>query len=164
LVTGVEAAGSPARRSTAMPGMTTSIVVARPVEEVFAFLLNPKESAPRIDPDGGLVLMSPEGTPGPGTTFVFRQRVLGRTAETTTHLTAVEPSRRIEFDAKIGPMRPRCSLTFESVAEGTLVTFRGDSNPPGPLKVFTPAMDRMGQKNWTQRLSRVKDVLESTSP
>ena len=148
-----------------MPGMTASIVVARPVEAVFAFLLNPKESAPRIDPGGGgLVLMSPEGTPGPGTTFVFRQRVLGRTTETKTHLTAVELNRRIEFDAEIGPMRPRCSLTFESVAEGTLVTFRGDSNPPGPLKVFTPAMDRMGQKKWTQRLSRAKDVLESTRP
>ena len=148
-----------------MSGMTTSIVIARPVEEAFEFLLNPRDSAPRMDPaGGGLVLMTQDGPPGPGTTFVFRQRVMGRSAETKTHLTAVDPNRRIEFDAEIGPMRPRCSLMFEPVAEGTLVTFRGDSNPPRPLKIFTPLMDRMGQKNWTQRLARMKEVLESTNP
>jgi hypothetical protein len=107
--------------------------------------------------------MTPDGPPGPGTTFVFRQRVMGMTAETKTHLTAVEPNRRIEFDAEIGPMRPRCSLTFEPVAEGTLVTFRGDSNPPEPLKGFTSLRDRMGQKKWTQRLARMKEVLESST-
>jgi carbon monoxide dehydrogenase subunit G len=148
-----------------MSGMSTSMVIARPAEEAFAFLLNPRDSAPRMDPaGGGLVLMTPDGPPGPGTTFVFRQRVMGRTTQTKTHLTAVEPDRRIEFDAEIGPMRPRCALTFEPVAEGTLVTFRGDSNPRGPLKVFTPLMDRMGQKSWAQRLDRMKEVLESTNP
>jgi uncharacterized protein YndB with AHSA1/START domain len=148
-----------------MSGMTTSMLIARPVEEVFAFLLNPKDSAPRMDPaGGGLVLMTPDGPPGPGTTFIFRQRVMGRTTETKTHLTAVDTNRRVEFDAEIGPMRPRCTLTFEPVAEGTLVIFRGDSHPRGPLKLVTPVMDRMGQKNWTHRLARMKEVLESTNP
>jgi uncharacterized protein YndB with AHSA1/START domain len=147
-----------------MAGMQTSIMIARPVEEVFQFLLNPKESAPKMDPDGGgLVLMTPDAPPGPDTTFVFRQQVFGRTTETKTHLTAVEPNDRIEFDAEIGPMRPRCSLAFERIGDGTQVTFRGDSNPPGALKVLTPLMDRMGEKNWTQRLARMKEVLESST-
>lgn len=146
-----------------MAGMETSVMIARSVDDVFRFLLNPKESAPKMDPGGGgLVLMTPDGPPGPGTTFVFRQQVFGRTTETKTHLTAVEPNRMIEFDAEIGPMRPRCSLTFESVGDSTRVTFRGDSNPRGPLKLLTPLMNRMGQKNWAQRLAKVKQVMESS--
>src|SRR5680860_820474 len=66
-----------------MAGMKTSVVIDCPVEEVFHFFLNPKESAPRMDPlGGGLVLMSPDGPPEPGTTFVFRQQVFGKTRET----------------------------------------------------------------------------------
>jgi Polyketide cyclase / dehydrase and lipid transport len=144
-----------------MTEMKTSIVIDCPVEEVFHFFLNPQDSAPRMDPlGGGHVLMSPEGPPGPGTTFVFRQHVFGKTRETRTHLTAVEPNRQIDFDAEIGPMRPACSLTFEPHASRTRVTFRGASNPPGGLRFLTPLMNRMGQKNWTQRFAQAKAVLE----
>jgi Polyketide cyclase / dehydrase and lipid transport len=144
-----------------MAGMHASVVIDCPVEEVFQLFLNPQVSAPKMDPVGGLVLMSPEGPPGPGTTFVFRQQVFGKTRETRTHLTAVEPNQRIEFDAEIGPMRPACSLSFEPVASGTRVTFGGDSNPPGALRFLTPLMNRMGQKNWTQRFAQAKAVLEA---
>lgn len=145
-----------------MAGMKTSVTIERPVGEVFAFLLNPKESAPRMDPGGGgLVLMSPEGLPGPGTTFTFRQKVFGRMTETKTRLTRVDPDRRIEFEAEIGPMRPHGTLSFENLGGQTSVTFRGESNPPGPLKIFTPLMNRMGQRNWRERLSSAKRALES---
>jgi uncharacterized protein YndB with AHSA1/START domain len=145
-----------------MAEMKTSVVIDCPVEKVFQFFLNPKENAPKMDPlGGGLVLMSPDGPPGPGTTFVFRQQIFGKTRETKTHLTAVEPNQRIKFDAEIGPMRPACSLSFEPLAGSTRVTFRGDSNPPGSLRFLTPLMNRMGQKNWTQRFAQAKAVLEA---
>jgi uncharacterized protein YndB with AHSA1/START domain len=144
-----------------MAMMETSIFIARPIETVFQFLLNPDQSAPAMDPAGGSVAKTPEGPPGPGTTFVFRQRNFGRVMETKTHYTAVEPNRKIEFDAEIGPMRPRCSLTFEATEGGTKVIFKGNSNPRGPAKLLAPLMNRMGQKNWTWRLTRVKEILES---
>jgi hypothetical protein len=145
-----------------MAEMKTSAVIQRPVEEIFQFFLNPKESAPKMDPHGGgFVLMSPDVPPGPGTTFVFRQRVLGKTRETKTHLTAVELNKRIDFDAEIGPMRPVCSLSFEPFGTGTRVMFRGDSNPAGGLRFLTPLMNRMGQKSWTKRLSQAKALLEA---
>jgi hypothetical protein len=130
--------------------------------EVFQFFLNPEETAPQMDPlGGGLVLMSPDGPLGPGTTFVFRQHAFGKTRETRTHLTAVELNQRIKFDAQIGPMRPACSLSFEPIAGSTRVTFRGDSNPPGGLRFLTPLMNRMGPKNWTQRFAQAKALLEA---
>jgi uncharacterized protein YndB with AHSA1/START domain len=110
-----------------MAKMEATVTIARPVEEVFRFFLALDENAPKVDPSAGSVVKSPEGPSGPGTTFRFRQQSLGKVRETTTRFTGVEPNRRIEFEAEIGPMRPQCDLTFEQTDGGTRVTFRGDS-------------------------------------
>src|SRR5215207_10428541 len=121
-----------------MAKMESMVTIARPVEEVFGFFLALDENAPRVDPSAGSVVKSPEGPSGPGTTFRFRQHTLGKVRETTTRFTGVEPNRKIEFEAEIGPMRPQCDLTFEQTDGGTRVTFQGDSNPPGLLKWLNP--------------------------
>jgi hypothetical protein len=144
-----------------MARMQTTVMIARPVEEVFHFFLALDENAPKVDPSSGSVVKSPEGPAGPGTTFRFQQQTLGKVRETTTRFTGVEPNRRIDFEAEIGPMRPKCDLTFEQADEGTRVTFRGDSNPIGPLKLLNPLFNRKGQQMWGQRLARVKTVLEA---
>jgi len=147
-----------------MAKMESSVVIARPVAEVFDFFLDLDANASKVDPTAGSVVKTPAGPTGPGTTFRFRQRSLGRTRETMTRFTAVEPARRIEFEAEIGPMRPMCDLTFAETASGTAVTFRGDSNPPGPLALFNPLLNRKGQQVWSRRLARIKAVLESEAP
>jgi hypothetical protein len=147
-----------------MAKMVSSVVIARPVAEVFDFFLDLDTSASRVDPTAGPVVKTPAGPPGPGTTFRFRQQNLGRTRETVTRFTAVEPNRRIEFEAEIGPMRPKCDLTFSETPSGTEVIFRGDSNPPGPLRLFNPLLNSKGQQVWTRRLARSKEVLESEAP
>jgi hypothetical protein len=147
-----------------MAKMESTVMIARPVAGVFGFFLALDEMAPKVDPSVGSIVKTPDGPPGAGTTFRFRQRSLGKIRETTTRFTAVESNRRIEFDAEIGPLRPKCDLTFEQTEAGTSVTFRGDSNPPGPFKVLTPLLNRKGQQVWGQRLSRIKSVLESSAP
>ena len=146
-----------------MVNMEATVTIARPVEEVFRFFLALDENAPKVDPSAGSVMKSPDGPAGPGTTFRFRQQSLGRVRETTTRFTGVEPNQRIEFEAEIGPMRPQCDLTFEQTDGGTRVTFRGDSNPIGPLRWLNPVMNRKGQQVWGQRLARVKTVLEASA-
>jgi len=84
--------------------------------------------------------------------------------ETATRFTAVETNERIEFEAEIGPMRPKCDLTFEQTERGTRVTFRGDSNPLGLFKLLSPILNRKGEQIWSQRLARIKTVLESSAP
>ena len=61
-------------------------------------------------------------------------------------------------------MRPMCDRTFERSVDGTRVTFRGDSHPRGPFKVLSALFDRKGQQAWSQRLARVKTVLETSPP
>jgi hypothetical protein len=96
----------------AVAKMESTVVIVRPVEEVFAFFLALDETAPKTDPSVGSVVKTPDGPLGPGTTFRFRQQNLGKMRETATRFTAIEPNRRIEFEAEIGPMRPKCDLTF----------------------------------------------------
>lgn len=144
-----------------MAKMESTVVIARPVAEVFGFFLALDETAPKVDPSVRSIVKTPNGPPGAGTTFRFRQHSLGKMRETTTRFTAVEPNRKIEFEAEIGPMRPQCDLTFEQTDAGTSVTFRGDSNPPGPFKLLSPLLNRKGQQVWGQRLARIKSVLES---
>ena len=147
----------------AMAKMESTVTIARPVEEVFRFFLALDENAPKVDPSAGSVLKSPDRPAGPGTTFRFRQQTLGKVRETTTRFTGVEPNKKIEFEAVIGPMRPKASLTFEPADGGTRVTFRGDSNPVGPLRWLNPVFNRKGQQVWGQRLGRVKAVLEASA-
>ena len=109
-------------------------------------------------------MKTPDGPARAGTTFRFRQKNLGKVRETITRFTDVVPNRKIEFEAEIGPMRPKCDLTFEQIEAGTRVTFRGDSVPVGPLKLLSPLLNRKGQQVWGQRLARIKTVLEASAP
>ncbi len=61
-----------------MARMETAVMIARPVEEVFAAVIDLHELAPKIDPTVESVLKTPDGPVRPGTTFRLRQQNLGR--------------------------------------------------------------------------------------
>jgi hypothetical protein len=92
----------------------STVLIARPVDVVFPFLLDLEKSA-ATDPD----LVSVEKiSPGPievGTTYVVRQRIQGRLRESTTRYTGIEPNREVAFDADLGPIAVTASIAFESV-------------------------------------------------
>jgi hypothetical protein len=145
-----------------MARMHSVVTIERPVQEVFGFFLAPDENARITDPSVESVIKTPTGPTGPGTTFRIRQHSLGKQRETVTRFTGIEPDRTIEFEAVIGPMRPRCSLTFAPAGRGTTVIFAGDSRPIGPLKLLSPVFNRKGQHLWSERLRRIKTLLEDT--
>jgi uncharacterized membrane protein len=141
--------------------MQSVIEIDRPVESVYGFFLDLERSIVSTDPKVESVTKETEGPLGAGTVFVIRQPMMGKVREQTTRITAVEPNRRIDFEAAFGPVRPRLSLTFEPIAGGTRVTIRGDSRPVGPLKLVAFLMDRIGQRNWNRRLGLMKAALEA---
>jgi len=141
--------------------MQSVIEIRRPVEAVYAFWLDLERSIIRTDPTIESVVKTTEGPVGAGTTFRLRQPVMGKVREQMMRVTAVDPNRRIDMEAAFGPVRPRFSLAFEPTADGTLLTFRGDSRPVGPLKLVPFLADRIGQRNWDRRLSLIKAVLEA---
>jgi len=142
-------------------GMQATIEIKRRVEDVYAFFLDLDRSMTPTDHMVQSVVKTPEGPVGAGTTFRVRQRSLGRVRDQMVRVIAVDPNRRIDFEARFGPVQPRFTLTFEPTATGTRVIFRGDSRPVGPLRLFPSLADWIGERNWRRRLRLTKMALES---
>jgi uncharacterized membrane protein len=146
-----------------MAKMESTVTIARPVEEVFRFFLDLDRNARTTDPNVESVTKTPEGPTGPGTTFLFRQRALGAMRETATTFVSIQPNRRIEIEARLGPLRPKGAIGFDQTNLGTTVTVRLNPNPIGPLKLLSPVFARIGERVWDKRLARLRDALERSS-
>lgn len=139
----------------------SEVTIARPVEEVFAYVLDLEANGPTWAPDLASVEKTSEGPVGAGTTFKQVQTVMGRRRETSLRFTAVEPNQRIDAAAELGPIAPTMALMFEQVGDQTRVSARGDANPKGPFKLLSPMIGRQGRRMWEARLSGLKNALES---
>jgi uncharacterized membrane protein len=145
-----------------MAKVEATVRIARPVAEVFRFFLDLDKNARMTDPNVESVVKAPEGPTGPGTTFRFRQKALGKIRETTTTFISLESNRKIEIEARLGPLRPKGIVTFDQANGGTTVVVRLSPNPVGPLTLLSPVFARIGQKVWDERLARLKAALESS--
>jgi uncharacterized membrane protein len=150
-----------AAREARKVSIQSVIEINRPIESVYGFFLDLERSIPSTDPRVESVVKTTEGPVGAGTIFKIRQPMMGTIREQTTRVTAVDPNRRIDFEAAFGPVRPRLSLTFEPSTGGTRVTLRGDSRPVGPFRLVPFLTDRIGQRNWDRRLALMKEALEA---
>ena len=144
-----------------MAKVEATVRIARPVAEVFRFFLDLDKNARMTDPNLESVVKTPEGLTGPGTTFRFRQKALGKVRDTTTTFMSLESNRTIEMEARLGPLRPKGVITFDEANGSTTVVVRLSPNPVGPLKLLSPVFARIGQKVWDERLARLKAALES---
>lgn len=140
-----------------MARIESGVKVARPVAEVFRFLLELDKN--HTDPTVESVEKTPDGPTQAGTEFRFRHSKGPR--ETSMRYTAVEPTRKISFEGKVGPLRPSGSFEFAPADNGTRLTVGVVANPVGPLKLLSPLVNRMGQRIWNERLARIKEALES---
>jgi len=146
-----------------MAEIESRVTIARPREEVFGYFLALEENVPRTNPDVEWVVKTPDGPTRVGTTLRSRGKSLGRTRETTMRFTTIVPNETIQFEAEVGPMRPRCVFSFDPTGDGTRVTFRGDPNPIGLFKLLSPLFIRVGQRVWGERLARAKATLEASA-
>ena len=146
-----------------MRTIDSTITIARPVPDVFGFFVDLDRHAPETDARVESVVKDPPGPTGPGTTFRFRQKAFGKVRETSTHFTALEPNRRIAFEGKVGPLRPKGVFIFAKSDGGTRLTVRiDDTDPIAPLQPLTPLFTRIGQNVWDDRLLRIRAVLEAS--
>ncbi len=149
-------------RRHAMPKVQSTLTVARPVEAVYRHFLELDQHP--TDPDVESVAKQPDGPTGPGTTFRFRHKRGRKAKETTMRFTSLDPNRRIVFEGDVGPVRPKGSFTFDQTDGATTLSVRiDDLNPVGPLKLLSPLLARVGQRNWDQTLARVKTLLEASA-
>lgn len=140
-----------------MSGFKSEVDIGRPVAEVFTWFLEMDQNAPRVDPEADEARREPPGETGAGTTFYLRSG--GRESPVT--YTDLAKNEWIDFVTRIGPMRPTASLSFEATASGTGLTIQANSNMPALLKPLEPIADRMGKREWDERLARIRGDLEA---
>lgn len=140
--------------------MTSSVVIARPTEQVFSYISD-FENMPEWAHDVAYCRKTTGGPAGPGTTYEIGQVRMGRAYPSTVRLVEFDPNRRISAEAKVGPLDLRLDFVVEPVEQGTQVTVNGIGELRGFLKLLTPIGARQGRRIWDRRLASLKETMES---
>jgi uncharacterized membrane protein len=137
-----------------------SVVINRPIEEVFAFTTN-LENASLFQPD---VLESRQTSEGPisaGTTWQEVRHMLGRRMESTNVVTEYEPNKRIFFRTASGPIPVEGGYTFEPVEGGTKLIIVGQAETSGFFKLADPLVASIVKRQLEASSAILKDLLEA---
>jgi uncharacterized protein YndB with AHSA1/START domain len=137
-----------------------SVVINRPVEEIFEFLANP-ENDPKWQSGVLEAEQTSKGPRGVGTTDREARKFMGRQFDQTFVVTEYEPNRMIKKKTTSGPMAIDTSYAFESVEGGTKVTLVGGGDVGGFFKLADPLISRMAKRQIEADLANLKDMLEA---
>ena len=139
----------------------SSVVIHRPVEEVFTFageIANLPLWVPRVKE----VHKAPEGPWSLGSTARTVRRMLGRRIVFTWEVAEYEPNRKIVLKSLGGPVRAQDTSTFESVEDGTRFTFAFEGELTGLItKLFGPIFVRLFRSELQSDLANLKRLLEA---
>ncbi|NIO68996.1 MAG: hypothetical protein GTN71_08160 [Anaerolineae bacterium] len=138
-----------------------SVVINRPVEEVFAFVTDYETHQQW---QSGIVeaKVTSEGPLGVGSQYTYVMQMLGRRLETAGEITEHEPPSKHGWKATSGPFPVfQGAFLFEAVNGSTKVTMVGEAEPGGFFKLAEPIALRMTQRQLETSLSNLKDLLEA---
>ncbi len=137
----------------------TSIVINRPVEDVFAILSNvennPKWSNVFLD-----ARKTSDGPIGVGTTWQIVGRAFGQPIEAEAQVTEYEPNRQWA-QTQSGPIPAKIWQTYEPVEEGTRVNVALEAEPGGFFKLAEPLLKTMMKRGIATDLANLKDLMEA---
>ncbi|HYY80516.1 MAG TPA: SRPBCC family protein [Actinomycetes bacterium] len=120
-----------------------SVVINRPVEQVFAFISD-LENDPPWSGAAEMRRTSP-GPVGVGTTFQQRDRLLGRRLELTLRVVGYEPDRKVTVSTTSRRLSFSGTRMVEPVGQGvTRVTFVGGGRAGGLGRPAEPLLAAVG--------------------
>jgi uncharacterized membrane protein len=144
-----------------MPHAERTIVIDRPVTEVFTFFAN-GENDPRWR--SGVKVMRREGPLAVGVRYTQRMAGPGgREIPADIEVTALDPDERVAFRGLAGPVRPLGSYAFRSAGGSTEVTFILDAELAGFKKLLLAKPVQKSMETEMANLDRAKALLESGS-
>jgi uncharacterized protein YndB with AHSA1/START domain len=146
---------------TEMVKVEKSVVINRPIEEVFAYVTNPDNVAEWAGPVTEAKQTS-EGPVGVGTTSTRVTEFLGRRSESIYEVTEYEPNRKFAEKTTSGTLQTAEIITFESADGGTKVTIGGEVEATGFGKIAEPVFARMAKRQLDTDISNLKDLLEGS--
>jgi len=114
-----------------MASFENTVIIRRPVEDVFAFLAD-FENVPAWN---SAIVETRKVSPGPvGVGTTYRQtRSVPRRSEEAFEVTVFEPASRLEVQGELGPFRARVRYALEPAGSGTRLTNAVDLGSSGLL-------------------------------
>jgi uncharacterized membrane protein len=143
-----------------MTKLEHSVIINRPVEEVFEFMTNP-ENEKKYRTDLLEMEVTSEGPMGVGSTTREVAQFLGRKIETTGEVTEHVKNKVVATKSTSGPIPFTFRTRFEPVEEGTKVTMEFEGEIGGFFKMAESLVVKMGMKQIEKDFSKVKDLLEA---
>ena len=137
-----------------------SVVISRPVQEVFAFLTEHEHDT---EWRSGLVEWkgTSEGPTQVGSTSSEVLQFLGRRMETSYEITEYEENKVLGFKTTSGPIPMEGSYSVESTEAGTKLSFKISGEPGGLFKLAEPLVARTAKRQIETDFNNLKDLLES---
>ena len=139
---------------------TVAVRIARPVNEVFAYV---EDARNRPAWDGSVdseELTSPEPI-GVGTTVRTTLTSMGREYEYTWEVVEHQPPHRMTIESTSGPFQTTLVYRLTAEGDGTGVEFSVTGRPTGLLRLLEPLIARNTQRNLDRGFPRLKQVLEA---
>ncbi len=136
-----------------------SIVINRPVEEVFAVVTdvenNPKWGSGLLE-----AVKTSEGPIGVGTTWRLVRKVLGQRLEAESEVTEYELNRNYVQRSK-SPFPVEVRQTYEAVEGGTRITITVEAEPGGFFKLAEPLLKITAKREIDTEFANLKDLMEA---
>jgi uncharacterized membrane protein len=145
-----------------MDGFEMSIVINRPIEEVFAVLAN-LENDIKWRSEWVETRKTSEGPIGVGSTFCLTGEFLGRRVPTIYKVIEYEPNRRAAWKAVSGPLPLKFQRTFEGVEGGTHFTIRYEAEVRGVFKLAMSLLAKTVKRKHDGDLRKVKELIETSA-
>ena len=145
-----------------MPVIDETVVIARPVGEVFDFLTL-AENLPRWDSSILECVQVSSGAVTAGTRYRGASRIVGRRIEWTTEVTEFVPGVRITSRSVEGPLTFTVSYEVSSCPAGTTLRYRlaAESGLGGAFgRALEPIVERAQTKVVRTNLDKLASLLE----
>ncbi len=138
--------------------VTSSVVINKPVADVFAFAINAENDTQW---QGGVDQVIPEGPQDVvGAKYTEVRKFMGQEMRSTLEVTAYE--KNVKWGSKVlkGPVPYEATVTFEAEGGGTRVTTQVEGEPKGFFKLAEGVLQGQLQKSLDEDGQRLKHLLE----
>jgi carbon monoxide dehydrogenase subunit G len=136
-----------------------SVEIARPIEEVFAYLADPHNVTEWQDATVG-VQFDDDAPVAIGTRYEQEIHIPGRQIDSTVEVTAHEPPHLFSIRSSGGPLDFAVEHRLEASGEGTRVTVEAEGEAKGVLRFAGPMMGPMVAHGMKQDFERLKRIVE----
>ena len=146
-----------------MISVESSVEIARPVEEVFAFVAD-VANEPKWHTDTVRGRLDPPGPPGKGKVLHATFRAMGRTFDGVADVVEFEPARLIRYrfrEATMG-LKPTFVYRFEPSAQVTRFTRRLEAETSGAMALVAPLMRPLMTRRNSGFVANLKRELETS--